>query len=381
MADQEEDQQEKTEEPTQRKLDKAREDGQIARSRELTTFIILLAGLGALIGTGGSLYHGMGSTMESAFRFDRAVAFDPHVTMMHGRVLGERALWMVMPIFMAMVVIALIAPNLLSGPLISAKSLKPQFSRLNPIKGLKRMFSEQALVELFKVIAKSTLVGGVFVLFLMSKIDEFRALMGQSLYQALANTFVMSVQATALMVLTLIVVAMIDVPFQIFQHTKKLRMTKYDVKKEHKESEGDPMVKSRVRALQQEMAKGRMMDAVPEASVVLTNPTHFAVALKYSDDLGVPIVVAKGRNEIAAKIREIALENNVPMMRAPPLARAIYHNVDLEREIPMELYTAVAQVLAWAFSIKRNERVPEPTNLPVPDDMDQGPEQTSEEDQ
>jgi flagellar biosynthetic protein FlhB len=366
--------QEKTEEPTQRKLDKAREDGQVPRSRELTTFMMLLCGIVALWSVGGGMRESLSNVMETAFSFDRAQAFDVMPMIKTGQEMAKEGMLSLVPLFLIMLIVALVSPNLLSGPMISAKSLKPQLSKLNPIKGIKKLFSEQALVELGKVIAKSVLIGIVLALFLMSRLDEFRGLMHQPLEQAIANALSQVFQVAMLLVLTLIVAAGIDVPFQLFQHTKKLRMTKHDIKQEHKESDGDPLLKSRIRAQQQEMARGRMMQEVPKADVVINNPTHFSVALKYGDDMGAPRVIAKGRNDVAAKIREIAQENNVPMIEAPPLARALYHNVDIGREIPMELFNAVAEVLAWAFSLKKNIVTPTPTNISVPEGMDKGSE-------
>lgn len=366
---------EKTEEPTERKLQKARDDGQVARSRELTTFAMLLAGTGALGVFGMSLYNSIGGVMERAFIFDRARAFDTAVMLNHGASLGLDGVLALAPFMLVMAVVALIAPNLLSGPMISGKSLKPQFSKLNPAKGLKRMFSTQALVELLKVIAKSLLVGGVMTIFMMGYAEDFRALLVQSVDEALVNTFTMSLVASLIMVAALIVVVLIDVPYQLFDHTKKLRMTLEEVKREHKEAEGDPLLKSRIRSQQQAMARNRMMADVPEADAIVTNPTHFAVALKYHEDgMGAPIVVAKGGDLVSAKIREIGLEAGVPILEAPPLARALYYNVDIGHEIPFELYTAVAEVIAWAMSIRRQgfREFGNTAELPVPEEMASG---------
>ncbi|TDB01964.1 flagellar biosynthesis protein FlhB [Halomonas marinisediminis] len=375
MADQSSDQ-EKTEPATPRRLEKAREEGQVARSRELTTFMLLLAGVGGLWGMGSMLYDQLGLVMEQAFLFERREALEVMPMLTLALALGERTLLALLPLFLLLTVVALVAPALLGGWLISAKSLQPQLSKLNPFKGLKRMFGVQALVELAKAIAKSVLVGSVAVAFLWARRDDFLALMDQPIQQALASALTMSAQAGGLVVLTLLVVILIDVPFQLWNHAKKLRMSKEEVKREHKETEGDPHVKARIRSQQQAMARGRMMSQVPEADVIVTNPTHFAVALRYDGArMGAPCVVAKGRNDVALRIREIASEHQVPQLEAPPLARALYQHVDLEQEVPATLYTAVAEVMAWAYSLRaRDGSTPldTPYDLPVPEALDPG---------
>ncbi|WP_346797085.1 flagellar biosynthesis protein FlhB [Halomonas sp. Bachu 37] len=375
MADNDSDQ-EKTEEATPRRQEKAREEGQVPRSRELTTFLMLLGGVIGLWSMGKMLYDQLGTVMERAFLFDRRQAMEPISMLTTALELGERTLYAMLPLFLLLTVIALVAPALLGGWLISAKSMQPKLSKLNPAKGLKRMFSSQALVELAKALAKSVLVGGVGGAFLYFNIGKLLGLMDQPVHQALASALTMAAQAAGLMVLTLLVVILIDVPFQIWSNAKKLRMSKEEVKREHKESEGDPHVKARIRQQQQAMARGRMMSKVPEADVIITNPTHYAVALSYQEgQMGAPRVVAKGADAVAARIREIGHEAGVPRLEAAPLARALYHHVDLDAEVPADLYTAVAEVMAWAYRLKRVDEVggevpPRPDNLPVPPEMD-----------
>ncbi|GHA06235.1 flagellar biosynthesis protein FlhB [Oceanisphaera arctica] len=380
--------QEKTEAATPQRLEKAREDGQIARSRELATFLLLLGGVMGLWAMGGALYDQLGLVMERSFLFERRQAFDAMAMLSHAFELGRRTLLVLLPLFLLLTVLALAAPILLGGWLFSVKSLTPKFSKLNPLKGLKRIFSSQALAELVKAIAKSLLVGSVAVLFLMSKRGELMALMQQSIQQATANALMLAAQACGLMVLTLIVVVLIDVPYQLWSHAKKLRMSKEEIKREHKESDGDPHIKARIRSQQQAMARNRMMSKVPEADVIITNPTHYAVALRYQDGkMAAPRVVAKGAEAVAAKIRELGREHRVPLLEAPPLARALYHHVDLDREIPMALYTAVAEVMAWAFQLRRaqtegGEPPVTPRDLPVPEELSEHrtrpPQQESE---
>jgi flagellar biosynthetic protein FlhB len=289
--------------------------------------------------------------------------------------LGAGTLLALVPLFLLLMVVALTAPALLGGWLVSAKSLQPQLSKLNPIKGLKRIFGVQALVELAKAIAKSALVGGVAVAFLWANIGRYMDLMSMPIQQALATAMELAALASGLMVLTLLVVILIDVPYQLWSHAKKLRMSKEEVKREHKESEGDPQLKARIRQQQQAMARGRMMSKVPEADVIITNPTHYAVALTYDETgMAAPRVVAKGADQVALRIRELGEEHRVPRLEAAPLARALYHHVDLDAEIPLDLYTAVAEVMAWAFRLRHageagGEVPPTPGDLPVPEAM------------
>lgn len=374
MAD-DSDQDDKTEAATPRRLEKAREEGQVARSRELSTFLLLAGGVGGLWAMGSTLYAQLGLVVEQSFLFERSVAFDPAVMVAHFWSLAQRSLLALLPLLILLLLIALVAPMLLGGWLLSAKSLAPQFSRLNPLKGLKRLFSTHALAELGKAIAKSLLVGAVAVQFISSHVGEMMALMTQPLPQALANALQLAAWACAVIVLTLIVVIGIDVPYQLWSHAKKLRMSKEDLRQEHKESEGDPHVKGRIRAQQQAVARRRMMSKVPTADVIVTNPTHYAVALAYQEgSMGAPRVVAKGTELVAARIRELGAEHGVPLLEAPPLARALYRHVDLDKEIPAELYTAVAEVLAWAYRLKRvreegGEMPQAPHDLPVPAEL------------
>lgn len=375
MADNDSDQ-EKTEEATPRRLDKAREEGQVPRSLELTTFMLLLGGVIGLWSMGQMLYDQLGMVMEQAFLFERRQVMESTPMLVNALDLGQRTLFAMIPLFLLLVIIALVAPGLMGGWLISGKSMQPKFSKLNPIKGVKRILSTQALIELAKAIAKSVLVGGVAATFLYYNIGKFMALMDQPIQQALTNALSMAAQAAGLMVLALIVVILIDVPFQLWDNAKKLRMSQEEVKREHKESEGDPHVKARIRQQQQAMARGRMMSKVPEADVIITNPTHYAIALTYQEgSMGAPRLVAKGADAVAARIREIGEEAGVPRLQAAPLARALYHHVDLDAEVPADLYTAVAEVMAWAYRLKQvaqqgGEVPPTPDNLPVPPEME-----------
>lgn len=370
------DDQEKTEAASPRRLEKAREEGQVVRSRELTTLMLLGGGLLGLWAMGSHIARNLSLAMEQTFLFERTQAFDTHVMLSRVYAVGSHVLFALVPLFLVLVVIALAAPMLLGGWLMSAKSMAPKLSKLNPAKGLKRMLSSQMLAELGKAVAKSLLVGGVAVAFLVHRRGDLLALMGQPLMPALAHAMRLVAMVCGLMVLTLLVVVLIDVPYQLWSHAKKLRMTKEEVKREHKESEGDPHVKGHIRSQQQAMARGRMMSRVPEADVIVTNPTHYAVALRYDEErMNAPRVIAKGAGDIAARIRELGREHHVPQLEAPPLARALYRHVDLDREIPGTLYAAVAEVLVWAMRLRRQDSPgdsvpPVPADLPVPEGMD-----------
>lgn len=379
MADETSDQ-DKTEPATPRRIEKAREEGQVPRSREMATFLLLLGGVGGLWSMGGVFANHLGLVMERAFLFDRRHAFEPTRMLMHAADLVERSLYTMLPLFLLLVVLALAAPMLLGGWSLSAKSMQPKLSKLNPVKGLQRLFSSQALAELGKAIAKSVLVGSVVVTYLAAKRGEFMALMDQPIAMALFNTVQLAATACGLMVLALVLVILIDVPYQLWSHAKKLRMSKEEIKREHKESEGDPQLKARIRSQQQTVARSRMMSKVPEADVIVTNPTHYAVALRYDDSrMAAPRVVAKGLDAVAERIRLLGAEHNIPLLEAPPLARTLYRHVDLDREIPADLYSAVAEVLAWAFRLRRvraegGDLPDPPQELPVPADLEVPPD-------
>jgi flagellar biosynthesis protein FlhB len=348
---------EKTEDPSPQKLEKAREDGQVPRSRELATFALLAIGLAVLWVMAKPLSHALGKIMVSALQFDRDMAYDPSRMLVRAGFLAVEALRVTIPLMGALVLAALLAPLMLGGWLFSTKALGPKFSRLNPASGLAKMFSFDGLGELGKALLKSIVVGGIGAWAVWRQRDAVLNLLSEPLAVALPHMAESVAYTVAYIMGGLFLLAAIDVPWQLWRYTQKLKMTKEEQKKEHKESEGDPHVKGRIRAQQREAARRRMMSQVPQADVVVTNPTHFAVALKYEDGkMGAPRVIAKGRGPIALRIRELAEENKVPRLEAPPLARALYHHVDLEAEIPIALYGSVAEVLAWVYQLKQWNR-------------------------
>ena len=369
---------EKTEDPSPRRLEQAREEGQVPQSGELSTFFVTVTGAASLLLLGGWMGGRVSGLFRDGFAFDRRAAFDENAMLdMLERMLSG-AMLTLMPLFLALLIAAVAAPMVLGGLVFAPNALGFKFDRLNPLQGLGRMFSMHGLAEMIKAILKSLLVGGVAALVLWMNIDHLFDLMVEPLEIGMADFSDTVAFAALLIVLSLGLLAALDVPFQLWQYHKKLRMTKEEVKRESKEQEGDPMMKGRIRAMQREMARRRMMAEVPKADVVVTNPTHFSVALKYdASKMGAPMVVAKGRGELALKIREIATENDVPLLEAPPLARALYKHCELEQSIPAALYTAVAEVMAYVYQLdawmKQGGLPPvAPAVLPVPAGMDPG---------
>ncbi|MFC6282276.1 MULTISPECIES: flagellar biosynthesis protein FlhB [Polaromonas] len=367
---------EKTEPASPRRLEKAREEGQVARSRELVTFVMLTTGMSGLWIMGDMIGGHFDSALRNGLQFDRASAFDPSYMMVLAGTAVLHALQALMPLLAMMLVAALVAPMMLGGWLFSTQSLAPNFSKMNPVAGIGRMFSANALAELVKTIVKSLLVGGIAWWVISGNLEVIMALMSEPVRAALPHTLKVVAMSCALIVASLLLVVAIDVPYQLWSHFRKLRMSREDLKNEHKESDGDPQVKAQIRRQQQQMAKRRMMAEVPKADIIVTNPTHFAVALKYSDkDMRAPRVVAKGTDLVALRIRTLAEENRIPVLEAPPLTRALYRHTKLGSEIPVALYAAVAEVLAWAYQLHRQSAEggivpPAPKNLPVPETLD-----------
>lgn len=366
---------EKTEAASPRRLEKAREEGQVARSRELGTFMALISGIGALWFGGGSLFRALEGVLRSGLWFDPRIVRDPDVMLNVAAASAWQGLLVILPILGLLLVVGVFSSVALGGFLLSSKALEPKFERLNPLKGLKRFVQMQTFIELIKTLGKAVLVGYVAVKVIWSYREDMLALSHMPPTEGLARGLELAATCSLLIASSLIIIVLIDVPWQLWNHAKQLRMSREDVKQEHKESEGDPHVKGRIRQQQRAMARRRMMSAVPDADVVVTNPTHYAVALRYREGQGAPMVVAKGAGLIAAQIRKLAEEHQVARLEAPPLARALYHHVELDREIPAALYAAVAEVLAWVYQV-RNWRQgsgtlpPAPQALPVPPELD-----------
>jgi flagellar biosynthetic protein FlhB len=368
--------QDKTEDPTEKKKKDAREKGEIARSKELNTLAIMLAGSGALLVFGGALAQEMMDLMRLNFSLSREVLLDQRsmgTYLLHS---GQIALLAIQPVMITLLLAALIGPISLGGWLFSAGTMAPKFSRMNPGAGLKRMFSAKAIAELLKALAKFFIVLFVALLVLSADIDDLLRIAHEPLDRAIIHSLQVVGWSTLWMACGLIIIAAVDVPIQIWESIKKLKMTKQEVRDEHKDQEGRPEVKQRIRQLQREMSQRRMMAAIPDADVVITNPTHYAVALKYDPDKGgAPMLIAKGSDFLALKIREIAAANEILLLESPALARSIYYSTELEQEIPGGLYLAVAQVLAYVYQIRQYRagkgKRPDPLkdDLPIPPDL------------
>lgn len=367
---------ERTEEATPRRLEKAREEGQVARSLELTTFTVLLASAAGILFLGAGMMDKLLKIMKSGMQMERELAFQTDLMLNRLYVLTIEGLISMAPLLFLLLVVAFFAPMLLSGWMFSTKALMPKFERISPIKGLGRIFSVNSLVELVKAILKTIVIGAVAGLVIWYNKEAVMALLMVPVDLGISRTGEFLAMSFLLIIGAMILVVVIDVPYKIWEHAKQLRMTKEEIRKEFKESEGDPFVKARIRGLQREAARRRMMAEIPKADVIVTNPTHYAVALRYqSNSMRAPKVVAKGVHLLAARIREMAEEHRIPILEAPPLARALYHHAELESEIPEKLYTAVAEVLAYVFQLKRyNEyggAVPQPpVDVPVPAELD-----------
>lgn len=369
--------QEKTEDPTPKRIREAREKGDVPRSKELATTLVLMAAVFSVIIFGAQLAEHLLGMIESNFVLDRQAIFDPNKMLSHFEVSVWEALLGLAGVFFSLVVASIVGPIALGGWNFSGDSILPKGSRIDPLAGIKRMFSLKSLVELFKAIAKFSLVGGFAILILWNIRGDILALATFEPRPAIDSALEIIIWVFMALSAVLILVALVDVPYQLYEYTEKMKMTLQEVKDELKNTEGKPEVKGRIRQLQREIAQRQMMTAVPDADVVITNPTHYAVALKYEgDDRNAPIMVAKGVDFIALKIREIAEANDVPILSAPPLARAIYNSTEINDEIPSGLYMAVAQVLAYVFQLKRfkSRQAERPTEvkvdeLPIPDEF------------
>lgn len=348
---------EKTESATPKRLDEARQKGQIPRSRDLSAAAVLMTGGVALSSLGGQVGGELYGMMRRGLTLTREQSVDPTQL---GPILSATAwdgLMAVVPVLGLLLLAALLAPLVLGGWSFSTESLMPQFNRLNPLAGIKRMFSMRSVVELMKALAKFGIVAVVAVLVLWKNTPALLALGREPTTQAIVHAVQLSGTGLILISAGMLLIAGFDVPYQLWQHAKQLKMTREEVRREMKESEGSPEVKGRIRELQQQMARQRMMQDVPKADVIVTNPTHFAVALRYDEKrMRAPVVVAKGADLIAARIREIASEHSVPIFEAPPLARVLYKNVDIGGEVPATVYVAVAQVLSYIFQLRAARR-------------------------
>jgi flagellar biosynthesis protein FlhB len=345
--------QDRTEQPTQKRLDEARRLGQVPRSRELTTAAVVLAAGLAMRFDGGPMASGFTGLMKAGLTLSRDQALDENRLLPHLVALATQGLLASAPILGITLLAALLSPLAIGGWNMSFEALVPDLNRLNPVAGLQRLISMRGAAELLKAYAKFLLVGVIAVIFLRAKTAELLSLGDEPLNPAIAHSVGLAGSALLALSISLVVMAGIDVPLQLRQYLRQLRMSRAEVRQELRESDGAPEIKGRLRRMQQDLARRRMLQEVPKADVVITNPTHYSVALRYDEArMRAPVVVAKGVDEVAANIRRIAAEHQVPLFEAPPLARVLFRDVDLNAEVPSTLYVAVAQVLTYVFQLR-----------------------------
>jgi len=367
---------EKTEEPTAKKLTDARKKGQIARSKDLGTMFVLVGSACAMLLMGDLLAERLALMMKDLFTMSRAEVFD--VNAIFAKVAGA-AYFVIAPmlwIFGIILIAAFVGNTLLGGMSFSTEAMAPKASKLSPLAGFKRMFGVQAWVELLKSILKFFVVFIVAYLLLNSLFDQILGLSLETIPSNFGHAVNMLLWMFLVLALSIGLIAIIDAPYQVWNHARQLKMTKQEIKDEHKNTEGNPEIKGRIKRTQYEISQRRQMAEVPNADVVITNPTHFSIALKYDAVAGgAPVLIAKGVDEMAIHIRTIAKEHGVEILTSPALARSLFYTADVDKDIPEELYAAVAQVLAFIFQLneykKGHAKKPTPVakNLPIPNEF------------
>ena len=361
---------------TPRKLEKAREDGQVARSRDLGHFGAIAAGGALLVATAPQLAGWLQDVLAQSLRFDVVAVSNPAAMTERLADLGLKLLWIVIPLGGLMAAVAVAGAAAIGGWNWTFKALTPKFGKLNPITGLPQLFSKQQLINALKSCGLALLLGVVGALYLKSHIDVIAGVRSLPLPAALQQVGDTVLGGLLLLLLVLALFAVVDAPLQRHLHRSRLKMTHAEVKQEHKEVEGNAEVKAKVKVRMREMSRRRMLAAVPKADLVVMNPTHYAVALKYDDSkMAAPRVVAKGADLLAMAIRDAAKGAKVPVLQAPVLARALYAHAELDREVPAALFAAVAQVLAYVYQLRAAlaGHSPMPGELPelsVPRELD-----------
>ena len=367
---------EKSEEPTAKKLTDARKKGQIARSKDLGTLFVLVGSACGMLLMGGDLATALANMMRHLFSINRQEAMDVNALF---KVISD-GVYQVMPpllwIFFIIMLAAFVGNTMLGGMSFSWDAMMPKASKLSPMAGFKRMFGVQAAVELVKSILKFFVVFIVAYLLLSSLFEEILGLSRETIPTNFKHAVTMLMWMFLVLALSIGIIAIIDAPYQVWNHARQLKMTKQEIKDEHKGTEGSPEVKGRIRRAQYEMSQRRMMEDIPNSDVVITNPTHFSIALKYdASEGGAPILSAKGVDEMALHIRTIAKEHQIEIIQSPALARSLYYTAEVGDDIPEELFAAVAQVLAFIFQLNEHKKgnAKKPTaitkNLPIPDEF------------
>ncbi len=371
----EENAQERTEAATPKRRDDARKKGQVARSRELSTSALLMVSASVFFGFADNIYQSIAGFLYVGLHLSSAVMTDPQDLLRHFATMCETAAELVVPFFIMLLMAVIAAGLVVGGWVFSIQSLVPDFSRMDPISGLQKIVSKHGALELVKAILKAVVVGGIGITLLWAQRNALFGLIQESPEQAMLHLMHMSGLVFLVLAASTLLIVLFDVPFQIWTINVKLKMSRQDQKDEMKEMDGNPEIKAKVRAMQREMARRRMMAAVPKADVIVTNPTHYAVALRYAEgETRAPVLLAKGADLVAARIRELAAEHHIPVVEAPPLARALYHHVELEQEIPVTLYRAVAELLAYLYQLRlaTPQQQPQvPAHWSVPPEMDE----------
>lgn len=345
--------QDKTEPATPKKRDDARKKGQVAQSREVPSVVVLLSAMTVFFFAGAWMFNHLGDVMQMIFRELFQESFTIETAHMFLWKVMRRLIVILSPLVSAVIIAGILSNVSQTGFLLTGESMTPKFNKLNPINGIKRLFGLRSLAEVVKAVIKVIIIGGMAFIMLRKDMDSIPALVNLSVPDILAFMGNSALKLGFYTCMVLIIMAALDLFFQRWQHERDLRMTKQEIKDEHKQREGDPLVRSRIRAVQREMAMQRMMESVPDATVVITNPTHLAVALKFERDMQAPQVVAKGAGFIAQQIKSIADENDVPIIEQKPLARALYKSVEIDQYIPGHLYQAVAEILAYVYRLRQ----------------------------
>lgn len=369
--------QEKTEEPTSKRLKDAKDKGQNPRSKDLNSFIVLMFSGFAFISLGSVVFTDIGQLIRRLLSFEPEVFSSNAHLLTYAKEFVLNVLTIILPFYFISILGAFLGPILIGGWSFSMKALAPKASKMSIAKGIKRMFSAKSIMELIKSILKFSVVAIVAILVWTMQISDFLTIGSLPINSAIPKAFTMLAWSFIYISSSLLILVAIDVPFQLFEHKKQLKMTKQEVRDEYKETEGKPEVKGQIRRMQHEIAQRRMMADVPKADVILTNPSHYAVAITYDEDgFMAPLLLAKGQDHMAIKIGTVAREYDIPILRLPPLARSIYYSTEIGQEIPRGLFIAVAQVLAYIFQLKRKDRLDEVeltpdelSDLPIPDEL------------
>ncbi len=376
MADEQDTSQERTEQATPKRIDEAREKGQISRSKELSTMSILMTSALTFLFMGQQLSMSLQQLMHNNFIIKRQNIFDDLFVFNAVVDSGRNVLIDFSPFLIMLLAAAFFAPMMVGGWLFSPKALSFKWDKLNPVTGIKRLFSVNSLMELLKALAKFVLIVGLAIFMLWHHVYDLLSVGRNGLGAGLVDATSLIIGSFFVVCLATVLIASIDVPFQLWNHSKQLKMTKQQLKDEMKDTEGKPEVKSQIRALQHELATRRMMEAVPDADVIITNPTHYAIALSYKpDEMSAPKLVAKGADLVAERIRNLGAEHNVMIFPSPMLARALYFSTKVNQDIPAGLYLAVAQVLAYIFQLRESVNIARgmkpkpPIDLPIPEEF------------